>query len=672
MKHTDVEPTISALNNFVEKIKILKTYYMWLEKNKSFTIDLLKQNEARFNKEISGKFFQEVNSYIKDLIKTLDVASGVLEVLEKDKESLSVQYINFLNNEVVNFNWTQFSYLEKHFLEILYDFEKNVKEEKHFTNNDYVAMDLLRFMIESSVQFKNLFIQKLSSINVFNRIGHIDTNIVMVGPNGSGKSTFARNLKGKLGNDFSIISAQHLLIYNSPNNVNPNESSIKNVRSFQKYNKLGSDIDLAHLITNDFSNLVLALFEEKAERESKYYSGEEQRKESIFDTTIGIWEDLITHRKIVQSKRFDINVKTLDGDFYEFNSLSDGEKAIFYYIGHVLLAEADSYIIVDEPENHLHLSICIKLWNTLEQKRSDCKFIYITHNLDFAVSRNNTTMLWNKDFNPPFEWDVEEVTSDETIPDVLLLEIMGSRRNVVFCEGDNRNSLDYKIYSMLFPNYNVIPVNGHDNVISYCKSFNRNRNLGMLEAFGIVDGDAWDINERKGMLENNIMVLPFNEIENLLCHPSLIELVIQQVGSDSNSHSIFIEEFFKIVESEKEKFSTWYANNRINNYLKHNLFKQSKDIEKLKEEVGGIVVVDKIHEFYMEMYSKIEVDLDSKNYDNLIKYVNFKKRLTRELANKYIVDNYEERIINLISTNSEFKNFIKVEFLQNYFSLLTE
>nr|WP_242785723.1 AAA family ATPase [Bacillus cereus] len=192
------------------------------------------------------------------------------------------------------------------------------------------------------------------------------------------------------------MSAQHLLIFNPPNNIKLGEKSREVVSDFQKYDKLGSDYDLVELFKSDFSNLVLALFEEKNERQRLYYEEKEERTESILDRTIKIWESLITHRQIVHNEEHSLEVKTHDGETYLFNQLSDGEKAIFYYIAHVLLAEEHSYILIDEPENHLHLSICIKLWDILEQVRFDCKFIYITHNLDFAVSRNEKNFYGTK------------------------------------------------------------------------------------------------------------------------------------------------------------------------------------------------------------------------------------------------------------------------------------
>lgn len=672
MKNESLSSIINGLNICINKIILLKEYYSWINKNGSRVIEIFNQQENKMTIEVRTKFFNDVTTHIKSLDKAVNLGRNVLNEIIRDEDNLSVQYITLLNNELVNFNWQQLHYLDSYHIENLKKFEETLDEGLPFSGNDFNVINSLRYMVEGSTEIRNILIQKISSVNLFDRIGHIDTNIVIVGPNGSGKSTFARNLNGKIGSNFSIISAQHLLVYNSPTNLNLNQSSIEVVRRFQKFDKLGSDHNLTNLFMNDFSNLVLALFEEKAERERNYYDGKENRKESVLDSTILIWQKLITHREIVQSGRFELSVKTMDNETYHFNNLSDGEKAIFYYIGHVLLAEENCYIIVDEPENHLHLSICIKLWNMLEEIRNDCKFIYITHNLDFAVSRNRTTVLWNKNFTPPFDWEVEEISFNETIPDILLLEIMGSRRDVIFCEGDSRNSLDYKIYSRLFPNYNVIPVNGHDQVISYCKSFNSNRELSLLEAFGIIDGDAWTQEEIKSMKENNIMVLPFNEIENLICTQPIMEVILNIVGSHPGSFENYKEAFFDIVVNEKERFSTWYANNRINNYLKHNLFQQNKNIDELKREVETILVGDKIQGFYDEMLERVETDLASKDYDALIKYVNFKRRLTREMANKLIVNNYEDRFINLLSSNLAFEQFIKKEIVETHFPLLIE
>lgn len=114
--------------------------------------------------------------------------------------------------------------------------------------------------------------------------------------------------------------------------------------------------------------------------------------------------------------------------------MSDGERAIFYFIGEVLCAKENSLIIVDEPENHLHKSILNRLWDAIEASRTDCVFLYITHNLDFATSRINSQIIWVKEFFTDNIWNYNLV-DDINTSDSLKLEIMGNRQKVLLVEG---------------------------------------------------------------------------------------------------------------------------------------------------------------------------------------------------------------------------------------------
>lgn len=63
---------------------------------------------------------------------------------------------------------------------------------------------------------------------------------------------------------------------------------------------------------------------------------------------------------------------------------------------------------------------------------------------------------------------------------------------MLFCEGDDKTSLDYKVYNaLLADSYTVIPVGGHMDVKSNCKVLNEAEWIG-TEARGIIDGDLRD------------------------------------------------------------------------------------------------------------------------------------------------------------------------------------
>ena len=74
--------------------------------------------------------------------------------------------------------------------------------------------------------------------------------------------------------------------------------------------------------------------------------------------------------------------------------LSSGEKAVLYYIAGVLFAMPNAVILVEDPEFYLHHSIMKSLWDSIENLRKDCTFVYLTHDLDFAASRVESTCIW--------------------------------------------------------------------------------------------------------------------------------------------------------------------------------------------------------------------------------------------------------------------------------------
>lgn len=650
-----IEAYIEQLERVNKNVNQLENVYTWFLYNEKHLDLILNSDIKRINKENIDKFY--VNLRYK--ISQLNVASTEIEQIGTNlkENELDLQYENFLDKTLLHINWNDFYLFNDTIVTELKDLEFSIQKKIPIRENQYNLLNTICEIIYKGHILESKLIKVIASIGIFSKIQGLKENIVIIGGNGSGKSRFARNLEGTIANGISIIPAQKLLVYKNPENIFVGESMIQNVKDFQKNMKLASEENFINLLTNDLNNLILALMEEKLEKMSYYYDTDKKIM-SLLDKTIYIWRKLIPNKNIVITAPYKISIETSENVYYEFNDLSDGEKAIFYYIGHVLLAEKNSYILVDEPENHLYLSICNELWDLLEIERADCKFIYITHDLDFAVSRNQKSLIWNKKYSPPFYWEFEIILEDDTLPEILLLEIIGNRKNVLFCEGDDKNSLDYKIYTRLFPNLNVIPVGGHEEVVKYCTTFNQNQALSGLKAYGIIDGDVWTLEEIISKRTNNVFVLPFNEIENAMCQKIILEKIVEDLGGDEKTVNNFINKFFEKINNSKERIAVSYANNRINNYIKSNLFKEGRDIERLKSEVEEFVNSNNIDSFYIEKLNQINDDLSKENYSSLLKYVDVKRVLTRELANKHIVNEFESRFIRLLDRNQEFKNVI--------------
>lgn len=641
--------------------------------------DVFQRKSDDIFQQIKMKYISTDERYYKNFIETLlvksdevktiisDISTVLVSITELRLEDTSLQYKSFLVNEIVNYNWSQMSYLDDHSIKCVINFINKLDNQPIiYTNEDHQAVDVLNWIMLYYKQHLVLLQNKISSVKIFDKIKDINNNIVLIGANGSGKSTFARNLRGKLSDNTTILSAQHLLVYIKPETISINNREIDLVHNFQSSDKLGSDPNLMNLFSKDFNNLVSALFAENGEREHNYYVANEERKDSILINTIRIWETIIVHRKLKYSKHC-INVSTLDGIIYDFNFLSDGEKAVFYYIAHVLLAKQDSYIIVDEPESHLHLAICNKLWDLLEEERKDCKFIYLTHNLDFATTRNDRIILWNKKFTPPSEWDVIKLEPNECIPERLLMEILGSRKSILFCEGDNKTSLDFKLYSILFRNYTIIPVGGHLNVINYCMAYNQNKEMYGQEAIGIIDGDCHLPKQIDKWRENKIYTLAINEIENLLCDEMILISAAKRFCSKENAIERFKSNFFDELQKDKERQAVWFANNIINSKFKDNMLKEKRELNSLKAELQDIISENLVQKNYDERLNKLEQVINEKDFVGALKICDFKGKLIGSIARE-IVSDYKDRIITHISSDSNLQENIKIK----YFSFLNK
>lgn len=214
--------------------------------------------------------------------------------------------------------------------------------------------------------------------------------------------------------------------------------------------------------------------------------------------------------------------------------MSDGERVIFYLIGQCLSLPEHSVIIIDEPEIHLHKSLVDKLWNRIESQIQNKLLIYITHNLEFASSRTDAMKIWVKEYNGSNSWIWEEIPNDEAIPESLVLEIIGSRKNIVFCEGES-GKLDSTIYQLVYPDFHIIPRGGSDKVIESTKAFRANGALHHLTAYGIIDSDYKETPEITSLLGHNIHTISVAEIESLFCIESILRIISEHLELDADT-----------------------------------------------------------------------------------------------------------------------------------------
>lgn len=629
------------------------------------------------NREVILSSVNEVKDYSVSLSLTdselLDKSESqlreIVQDIKKNTELISENYFEFIMKEIGHDNPDYNGYFreDNDYINLVDSAIESVVQEKSLTD-EYREQG--RIYLKSFVSiidtYTENFINKISSMKIFNNISRIQGNTVLIGANGSGKSTFARQLK-KLHNDsISIISAQHLLFYQKSDTITYTEEPYLTIRDFQREDKLPmyqNSYDFQRQATEDFKNLVTSLINEYTQVAAKYYESDD-KKNSILVDVINIWNSIVEHRRLIVDK-LSINVQDLGtGEMYDFNRMSDGEKAIFYYIAHVLIALPSNYIVVDEPENHINLALCNLLWDKIEKVRQDCTFVYLTHNVDFAVSRINAQIFWNKSFTMPDSWEIIPIPKHTGIPDELLVEIAGSRKDVLFCEGD-KGSWDYKLYSQLFEDkYTVLPVRGHLDVINYCSAYN-SANLFHGHAVGIIDRDFHSEAQITSWERRNVHVLPFSEVENLMC----TDLVFDHFKNISLITDEEVEEFknaaFQDMERNIDQLVTIYVRDTLNNAFKNNMLVTKKDFENLKSEFENLINSMNIGQIRTEAKNDFSNIITERNYDKYLEKTNVKNKLIMEFAPRYLkIGDYPNRVLMQIQSNTELLERIKQEYFQ--------
>ena len=468
-------------------------------------------------------------------------------------------------------------------------------------------------------------------------------SIVLLGANGAGKtrmSVWIDENNPEL--NIHRISAQKSL--NMPEYVSPTElkkaednflyGTTNDDRDWlkrygKKNSRWGNEPEI-HML-NDYQSLMEFLmtenFEKSIEYREKHKDGNpEFDNETKLEKIKKIWEKVITHRKLkICAGKIEVESIGENTEKYNGNLMSDGERAIFHYIGEVVSAKDNSLIIIDEPENHLHNSILEKLWNEIEAERQDCVYLYITHNLDFARSRNNAQIIWIKNMLDKQKWDFELLNSDE-FSDDLLLEILGNRQGVLFIEGTPDKSIDRKLYSRLFPKYRIMPLEGCASVIQATKSYNKLPMLHYKTIKGIVDRDRRTEDEINSLLQEKIYVPSVAEIENLFLIPQIIELVARKQSIENVD--VLLEqtkektiEFLKLhLEEQALLFTKKRCQNTINNVCSQS----TQTIDDYKTSLDEIVDKVKPQEEYSNACRELQKIVDDKDYLAALRVINNK------------------------------------------------
>ena len=609
---------------------------------------------------------------IKDLIENLESEKKRLqdifsELADYEKESYKTSYqqvddwfstlIDLINNELND---------EFLFGDVT---EKYKKLRDNWLGNIFSCRGCDVYTYETNLP---QILDDFKAIKLFSFISKVDSTTVIIGANGAGKSSLINELRKNSIDEMYVLPAQKLLYFvsniHNRNNIEQENYILDLKKTNIKYDTINLyPSNIEENFSNTFTNLITLLVKDVMVVATYKFRGQNDSSLSLWQKLEKIWN------KIKPEIKFDIDTKNTvvkvekNGSKYSINGLSDGERCILFYIGNVLLAPESSYIIVDEPETFLNAAVYNELWDLLISERPDCQFIFASHNMDFVQSRTNATYIWCKKFEAPYDFDYEQLEEFQEFPLDLLAEVSGTRKPILFCEG-TKNSIDYQIYSKLFSEFCFVkPVQGHKQVIQHTKAYNNLQLLHGNTAYGIIDNDWMNESSIQEQKEQNIFVLPFNEVEMMLVDEAVVKSCLP-FDDDKEKQQKFENLQQSIIESceeKKDKIISIALKKRLDEFMEGNCIQNNKptkeDVEEflknLVDEFDASSMVDNIT-------SIVEASLATSDFSAILKICNLKNEITGYRGNTEVVPNFKDKALRRIALDNDLQKKLRQKYFE--------
>ena len=438
----------------------------------------------------------------------------------------------------------------------------------------------------------------------------LDTKVlVVIGANGAGKSSFGRNLHQRYAGQSVWISGMHSLFLSSEENKTPvNGNELTRLQSM-----IAERLFIPRM--SEYEKLILHLQTEEFEAAVQYKEESKLTPDLLppvtkIDRIQTIWEKMFPHNRLVRKSGFiELASTSIDGDSYTAGRMSE-----------------------------------------IEAMRPDCTYVYLTHDIDFAASRDNSKRLWIRSYNGDARiWDYELIENNDSFPEEVYMEILGSRKPILFIEGTDSNSIDSRLYPLIFPDYKVKPMGGCQKVIETTKAFAQLKDFHTLDSKGIVDRDRRTEGEIAYLREQHIYVPNVAEVENLLMLEPVIKTVAARLMKDPEQvFSQVKENVIKLFLKDLESQVLLHARHRVQKKLETALNRKMSTVDELTEHVESIHNTVHVDEIYAGIKEKFIRFAETGDYKNILRVYNQKGMLPQSQLCKYCGISNNESYLNLV------------------------
>ena len=473
---------------------------------------------------------------------------------------------------------------------------------------------------------------------------------VVIGTNGAGKSSFGRDLMERYAPNVMMISGLRALFITSDDATpDPSEDEPTRLRKLLERRMLMPRL-------SEYEKLILRLQMEEFEAAVEFKEAAKRElnvspPRTKMDVIQEVWERMFPHNRLIRKRGFIELISTgRESGAYTAGRMSDSEKLVFYLLGAALSAEPNALLIVEEPETLLHNSIKHQLWNEIEALRPDCTFVYLTHDIDFATARPEGQRIWIRAYDADAQlWDYALIERDESLPDELYMEVLGSRKPILFIEGTDTNSIDSKLYPFIFPDYLVKPMGGCQKVIETTKAFSQLKDFHMLDSRGIVDRDRRTTEEIAYLRQQHIYVPEVAEVENLLMLEPVIKVVAARLMKvPEEVFGLVKENVIRLFEKELDAQVILHAKHQVRKRLELTVDRKISTMEQLADHVERIRQQIHVEQIYQQIKAQFQALIDQQDYAGILRVYNQKGMLPQSRLCAICGISNKESYLNLI------------------------
>lgn len=231
-------------------------------------------------------------------------------------------------------------------------------------------------------------------------------------------------------------------------------------------------------------------------------------------------------------------------------------------------------------------------------------------------------------------------------------------------EGDSDSSLDFPLYTALFPDISVIPKGSCEEVQKAVLGLKGSSDIHDVEAFGLIDRDDRTDTNVERLVEKGIFALEVYSAEALYyCSDAIAAVADEQAG-------IRGEDRFKLIESAKKEaievlkdHAEEMAAKRCKRKIQELTLSKIPNWKSIKDNSAQPFCISIDTQLYSEELTRFNKFVDEENLDQLIARYSVRQScaletIARSLVCKNKMD-YEKIVINLIRRDDELAKKLK-------------